>query len=108
VKERSRAIVVLIAVFLLGCMAGSAGSYFWFKKPQDSGRRSQEFNDGAMRNGPMTRPEPMNFREILKLDPEQYDKFKQVLGESRKQMSEFRKQTDTFHFEPDPCPVLNR
>jgi periplasmic protein CpxP/Spy len=101
VKDRPRAIAVLIAVFLLGCLAGSAGSYFWFKKSQDSVRRSQEFNDGAMRNGTMPRPEPMNFKEILQLTPEQDARFKQILGESRKQMTEFRKQTDAFHFEQD-------
>ena len=31
-KDRPRALAVLIAVFLLGCLAGSAGSYFWLKK----------------------------------------------------------------------------
>lgn len=100
-KDRPRAIAVLIAVFLLGCLAGSAGSYFWFKKPLNANRRFQEFNDGAMKNGPMPRPEPMNFKEILQLTPEQNAKFGQILGESRRQMTEFRKQTDAFHFDQD-------
>jgi len=49
----------------------------------------------------MPRPEPMNFREILQLTPEQDAEFKQILGESRKQMTEFREQTDDFHSEQD-------
>ena len=100
-KERPRAIAVLIAVFLVECLAGSAGSFFYFKKTPDSGRRPPDFGDGAMRNGPMPRPEPMNFREILQLTPEQDAEFKQILGESRKQMTEFREQTDDFHSEQD-------
>jgi len=101
VKERPRALAVLIAVFLLGCLAGSAGSYFYFKKALDSGRRTPDFGDGAMKNGPMPRPEPMNFKELLQLTPEQDEQFKQILGESRKKMTEFRKQTETFHSEQD-------
>jgi len=101
VKERPRALAVLIAVFLAGCLAGSAGSYLYFKKSPDSNRRSPDFGGGPARNGPMPRPEPANFKEILQLTPEQDEQFKQILGESRKRMTEFRKQTDSFHSEQD-------
>jgi hypothetical protein len=101
VKERPRALAVLIAVFLFGCLAGSAGSYFWFKKSLDSNRGSRDFGDSAIKNGPLPRPEPPNFKEILQLTPEQDVHFKEIVGESRKQMTEFRKQTDAFHFEQD-------
>lgn len=49
----------------------------------------------------MPRPEPMSFKELLQLTPEQDAQFMQILGESRKQMTEFRKQTETFHSEQD-------
>jgi hypothetical protein len=101
VKDRPRALAVLVAVFLVGCLAGSTGSYFYFKKSLDSNRKSADFGDGAMRNGPMPRPQPANFREILQLTAEQDAQFKQILGESRKQMTEFRKQTEAFHGEQE-------
>jgi hypothetical protein len=101
VKDRPRALAVLIAVFLAGCLAGAAGSYFYFKKSLDSGRRAPDFGDGAMRGSPMPRPGPMNFKELLQLTPEQDAQFKQILGESRKRMTEFRKQADAFHGEQD-------
>ena len=100
-KDRPRALAVLIAVFLLGCLAGSAGSYFWFKKSPDSSRRSSNFRDGATKDSPRPRPEPPNFGQILDLTPEQDASFKQIVAESRKQMTEFRKQTDAFHLEQD-------
>ena len=52
-KDRARAIGVLIAVFLLGCLAGSAGSYFWLKRSPDFSRRSPDLENGAMKDGPM-------------------------------------------------------
>jgi hypothetical protein len=101
VKERPRALAVLIAVFLFGCLIGSAGSYFWLKKNPDLNRRSPDFRDNAQKNGPVPRPEPPNFKMILQLTPEQDARFKEIVGESRKKMAEFRKQTDAFHFEQD-------
>ena len=102
-KDRPRALAVLIAVFLLGCLAGSAGSYFWLKKSTDLGvsRRPPDFRNGAIKNDRMPRPEPPNFKEILQLTPEQQAQFQKIIGESRIKMAEFRKQTDAFHFEQD-------
>jgi Spy/CpxP family protein refolding chaperone len=101
VKDRPRAFVILIAVFLVGCLAGSAGSYFWLKRSLHSDRRPPDFGDNAIRNGPPARPEPPNFKAILDLTPEQDARFKEITTEYRKQMAEFRKQTDSFHFEQD-------
>jgi hypothetical protein len=101
VKDRPRALAVLVAVFLLGCLAGSAGSYFWFKKSLDSSRRLPDLREGATKEGPRPRPEPPRFKQILDLTPEQDAQFNQIVAESRKQMSEFRKQTDAFHSEQD-------
>jgi|WetSurMetagenome_2_1015567.scaffolds.fasta_scaffold70686_2 hypothetical protein len=103
VKDRPRALTVLIAVFFLGCLAGFAGSYFWLKKSPDLlvSRRSPDFRNGAMKNDHLPRPEPPNFRGMLQLTPEQYAQFQKIIGESRSKMTEFRKQTDDFHFEQD-------
>jgi len=101
VKDRPRALIVLIVVFLLGCLAGSAGSYYWFKKSIEAGRRSSDFREGAVKDGSRPRPEPPNFKQILDLTPEQDARLKEIVAESRKQMAEFRKQTDAFHSEQD-------
>ncbi len=107
-KDRPRALAILIAVFLAGILVGSAGSYFYLKKSQDPLRRPPDFANGAMKGGPMPRPEPMSFKEILQLTPEQDaqggragDDGGRRLEESRKQMTEFRKLTDAFHREQD-------
>ena len=100
-KDRPRALAILIAVFLAGILVGSAGSYFYLKKSQDPFIRPPDFANGAMKGGPMPRPEPMSFKEILQLTPEQDAQFKAILEESRKQMTEFRKLTDAFHREQD-------
>ena len=100
-KDRPRALAVLIAVFLLGCLVGSSGSYFWFKKSQDLDRRPPDFRDNAMKNGPLPRPERPNFAAILGLTTEQDARFKEIVAEYRKKVTEFRKQTDRFHFEQD-------
>ena len=93
-KDRPRALAVLAAAFLLGCLVGSAGSYFWLK-------RSPDFRDGAMKDGPMPRPQPPNFKQILQLTPEQEAQFNETVAEYRRRMAEFRKSADAFHFEQD-------
>lgn len=78
-KERPRAIAVLIAVFLLGCILGSGGSYFYFKKYSKPPMISRE-------GGP---PPPHGLRkwpEILKMTPEQDARFKEIMQESRKKL----------------------
>ncbi len=96
-KERPRAIAALIAVFLFGCLVGAGGAAIWLKKASVPEQGRMDFREGPMKNGPMPRPEPMNFRELLQLTPEQDEAFKQILGESRRKMTEFRKETDEFH-----------
>ena len=91
-RDRPRALIVLISVFLLGFLAGSAGSYFWLK-------RSPDYRNGAMKDGPMPRPQPPNFKQILQLTPEQDAQFKVTVAEYRRRMTEFRKNADAFHFE---------
>jgi Spy/CpxP family protein refolding chaperone len=100
-RDRPRALAVLISVFLLGCLAGSTGSYFWLKKSPDLSRRSPDYRDGAMKDGPMPRPQPPDFKQILQLTPEQDVQFKETVAEYRRRMTEFRKNADAFHFEQD-------
>ena len=73
----------------------------WFKKAVEPARRIQEFPQFAGKNGPRPRPQMPNFRQILDLTPEQDAKFKEIIGESRKQMTEFRIQTEEFHAQQD-------
>jgi hypothetical protein len=101
VKDRPRAIAVLIAVFLIGCLAGAAGSYFWVKRSASLNRRLPDFRGGAMREASMPRPEPPRFKEILGLTPDQDASFQKIIGETRNQMAETRKQMDAFHFQQD-------
>jgi Spy/CpxP family protein refolding chaperone len=54
-----------------------------------------------MKDGPMPRPQPPNFKQILQLTPEQDAQFKETVAEYRRRMTEFRKNTDAFHFEQD-------
>jgi uncharacterized membrane protein len=101
VKDRPGAIAVLIAVFLIGCLAGATGSYYWLKKSKAPVRISPDFRDRPMKEGSMPRPEPPRFREILGLTPDQDVSFQKIIGEARKQMTESRKQLDSFHAQQD-------
>jgi len=79
VKERPRAIAVLISVFLLGCILGSAGSYFYFKKYAKPSMMSR--GDGP--------PPPHGLRrwpELLQMTPEQDTRFKEIMRESRQKL----------------------
>jgi len=78
--DRRRALAVLIAVFLLGCILGSAGSYLWLRKS------SPDLRDRAQRNGPRPPAGRQSFQELLQLTPEQDARFKQIMAESRKQL----------------------
>jgi hypothetical protein len=97
VKDRPRALAVLIAVFLFGCVVGSTGSYFWLKRAPVLNGRPPEFGDNTARNGHRPRPEQPNFREILQLTDAQDARFKEIIMVFSKQMRDSSKQTDAFH-----------
>lgn len=80
--DRPRALAVLIAVFLLGGIIGSGGTYWWTKKYQAAGTVQNR------RPGP--RPERPRWREVLQLTPEQAEQFEKIMAESRKQMQSVR------------------
>lgn len=81
VTDRPRALIVLIVVFLLGGIIGSAGSYIWFRKaPGPKGRMMQEFP-----------PEFAQGRHgfgDLKLAPEQERQFREITAESHRKIQE--------------------
>jgi len=83
VTDRPRALAVLIAVFLLGCVLGSAGSYMWFRsRPVVEPRMTR----GGQRGGsPMAR-----LTELLKLTPEQDAKRREIMAESFKELNKLR------------------
>jgi Spy/CpxP family protein refolding chaperone len=74
--DHTRAVAVLIAVFLLGCLVGGAGFYFWSPRVDVPGPGPFQFAGRP--------PRPLN--ELLKLSPEQEVKFREIMGESRKKI----------------------
>jgi Spy/CpxP family protein refolding chaperone len=79
-SDRPRALVILAAVFLLGCVVGTAGSLLYSRKAlQGAGNTSVVRNQGRQR-----------LPELLKLTPEQESRFREVMAESRKQLEAIR------------------
>ncbi len=81
--DRPRALAVLIAVFLVGCIIGSAGSYYWLRRSQVS----------QTRNRVDMRPpfaERQRLTELLKLTPDQEKRFQEIMAESRRQLNAIR------------------
>ena len=75
--DRPRALAVLISVFLLGCILGTAGSYLWLRNSPSAARRSTH---SYLRGLP-----------DLNLTPEQEKQFGQIVREMRKQLDDLRK-----------------
>ena len=81
--DRPRALAVLIAVFLLGCILGSAGSYFWLRRPLALPIRNGE-------NGPRPMPERQRLSDLLQLSPDQEARYREIMAESRKELNALR------------------
>jgi len=78
-KDRPRALAVLVAVFLVGIVLGAAGSYYWFKPAEDTARTFRDM-----------RPTPSPPKELvrppypeLNLTPEQAEKHAEIYAEAR-------------------------
>ncbi len=83
-SDRMRALTVIVAVFLLGCMVGAACILVWGNRvTADRGTRAGE---------PASRG-PMRLSERLQLSPEQDTQLRQILAESRKQMEAVRRES---------------
>jgi len=87
VTDRPRALIILIAVFLLGGIAGGAASYFWLKNYLDS--RAPAFS----RNVPQPRGQGRQMMsELLQLTPEQEARYREIMEESRRKFGELQKE----------------
>ena len=89
--KRPRALIVLLAVFLVGSIAGAAGSYYWLKqnmRPSQNHRR--ESGSPSMQG----RQKWRQLLNSLQLTPEQDARFKEIMMESWKQMEELRKEAE--------------
>jgi hypothetical protein len=84
-KDRPRALAVLIAVFLAGTIVGASGSYFWLKKPTEPPIRIRG-------NGRLPRGGGPNLPEFLKLTPEQEKRGSEIMAESRRQLEALRRE----------------
>jgi len=104
--DRPRALFVLVAVFLLGCILGSAGSYVYFRKMAGPERRGMQ---GFQARTGMGRGSMQNLQNVLRLTPEQQKKFQDIMAESRKQLDKLRteqeplfRQLDQLRTEQEP------
>jgi hypothetical protein len=79
VKDRVRAFIVLIAVFVFGCFLGAAGSYFWFVKYSKPTVASRE-------NGPPPPHGRPRLPELLEMTQDQEFRFGEIIKESRRQL----------------------
>ena len=84
--DRPRALAVLIAVFLLGGIAGSGGMYFGQRHLHNSDKRANQ----AFPPGPQQGRQRM--KEQLQLTSAQETQFGKIMAESRKQMDVVRAQ----------------
>jgi len=86
VKDRPRAIAVLVAVFLAGCILGSAGSYSWLRWQQET-RQDQPADSFPSRR---QQPERWHLPTLLELTPEQNARYSEIMAESRRELDGLR------------------
>ncbi len=79
-SDRIRALVVLVAVFLLGCVVGAGAVFVWGNKVVVAGGpRGDAYGRG-----------PQRLVERLQLSPDQEARFREIMAESRKQLEAVR------------------
>lgn len=89
-KDRPRALAVLIALFLIGIIIGVAGSYLWLRPSQEL---SRDFN-GRRPPSPEGIPRS-NFPRLHlspELTPEQKEQWNDILQETRGELDTLRKE----------------
>jgi hypothetical protein len=79
VKDRVLASIVLIAVFILGCLLGAAGSYFGIKKYTKHQTATRDYGP------PPPHGRPQLF-ELLEMTKEQTVRFGEIMKESRRHL----------------------
>jgi Spy/CpxP family protein refolding chaperone len=87
VTDRPRALVILVAVFLLGAVIGASGSYFWLKNSEN--RREPSFGRIPLPSRGQGR---QRLPDFLQLTPEQETQFKEIMAESRRRLGELQKE----------------
>jgi Spy/CpxP family protein refolding chaperone len=91
VTDRPRALAVLIAVFLLGCIVGSAGSYMWLRNSPDPEQRAmRDFSPGSPLGG-------RRMAEFLKLTQEQESRYQEIMTESFRQLEPLRSKQEPLN-----------
>ena len=79
-SDRMRALTVLVAVFLLGCLVGVAGFFVGGNKVVVAGGpRGEAYGRG-----------PQRLAERLQMSPDQEVRFREIMAESRKQLEAVR------------------
>ncbi len=79
-SDRTRAVMVLLAVFLLGCVVGGGATFIWRNKVVIANSPRGD----AYRRG------PQRLVERLQLSSEQEKRFREIMDSSRKQLEAVR------------------
>jgi len=85
-KDRPRALAVLVAIFLIGIIIGTAGSYFWLK-PSTSDTTPLSTPGSSLPPNGAVRPKPPASPE-LNLTSEQEKQLKEIWSDTREKMQE--------------------
>lgn len=100
-KDRPRALAVLVAIFLIGAIIGTAGSYFWFKpgavvdKPPDTRRLPS----------PKGQAPPKFPWNELNMTSEQVEQFREIGKETSAKIETLRK--ENWKYEADLAEKRN-
>jgi len=103
--DRSRAFIVLVAVFLIGIMIGIGGSYIWFKPSADM-QRSSDGRYPLATNGSPPQPPEFNLtseqeEELGVIWKETGEKLRSLMHEQRERMTAVNKTTKDIWDEND-------
>ena len=85
-KERTRAITVLIAVLILGCLIGAVGSRIYYAK------YDRATTDAVRGDFPFPQPRRERLPELLEMSSEQEARFEEIMAESRERLDALGKE----------------
>jgi hypothetical protein len=90
--DRPRALVVLISIFLAGCIIGAAAFFIWVKAQPESFPFSQNARNFRMPPGPRRGGRGNPWTEMLNLKPEQEKSVNQIMQESNHQLDALQRE----------------
>ena len=102
-KDRPRALAVLVAIFLIGAIIGTAGSYFWFYKPSAVVDKPP---DNRRPPSPKAQAPPRFPWTDLNMTSEQVEQFKEIGKETGEKFETLRK--EQWKYEADLAEKRNR